>query len=70
MTDKALKKIGNNLRKARIARNLTQEDVAQKANITTNYYAMLERGQKNPSTTVITAIIKALGIDYSDILGK
>jgi transcriptional regulator with XRE-family HTH domain len=70
MTDKALKRIGNKLQSARKLKGLTQEDVADKVGITRSYYAQIERGERNPATTVITAIISAIGVDIIDILGK
>lgn len=38
------KTIGANLQKARKARRYTQEEVANKIGLSTNYYATLERG--------------------------
>ena len=68
MTDKVLKRIGSKLQAARKLKGLTQEQVADKAGITSNYYAQIERGERNPTTTVITTIISAIGVDISDIL--
>ena len=70
MTDRAVKRIGRKLRVERESRGYTQEYVAGKAGITRNYYALIERGLKNPSTTVFSDIIDALGIKSADILGK
>lgn len=70
MTDRTVKRIGRKLRAAREARGYTQELVAEKAGISRNYYALIERGIKNPTTTVFLDIIDALGINSADILGK
>jgi transcriptional regulator with XRE-family HTH domain len=70
MTDQVLKRLGIKLQSARRLKGLTQEEVAKKSGITRNYYALIERGLKNPTTTVITAIIEAIGVDLRDILGK
>jgi transcriptional regulator with XRE-family HTH domain len=69
MTDKALKRIGEKLQAARKLKGLTQEQVADKVGLSRTYYAQIERGERNPSTTVITAIISAIGVDITDILG-
>lgn len=47
-------KIGDSLRKIRLSQgdNLTQEDVAEGAGISTRYYTYLELGQKMPSFEV------------------
>ena len=43
---------------ARIERNLTQEEVAQKAGISRSAYTNIERGVKNPSFDVAVRIKK------------
>ncbi len=60
--------IGRKLREARENKSLLQEDVAKAAAISSSYYARIERGEENPSTTVIENICKALNIKSSDIL--
>jgi len=39
---------------------LTQAEVAKKADMTVNYYAMIERGEVNPSFEKIKSIAKVL----------
>lgn len=58
------------LRKARLAKKLTQAEVAKKAGISENHYAQIERAEKNPSTSTFTSIIDALGVPSTEILGK
>lgn len=58
------------LRKARLAKGLTQADVAKKAGISENHYAQIERGEKNPSITTFENIIDAIGVSSKEILGK
>ena len=52
---------------ARIERNLTQEEVAQKAGISRSAYTNIERGVKNPSFDVAVRIKKAVGFQNDDI---
>lgn len=52
---------------ARIERNLTQEEVAQKAGISRSAYTNIERGVKNPSFDVAVRIKKAVGGQNDDI---
>ena len=48
-------------KQAREKLNLTQAEVAEKAaNVTVNYYAMIERGEVNPSFEKIKRIAKVL----------
>lgn len=53
-------KIGNKLRKARLKLGLTQSEVARGADMTVNYYAMIERGEVNPSLEKIESLTKVL----------
>lgn len=68
MGEKTRKDIGKKLRTAREKLQLTQAEVADKAGISVTYYAMLERGEKNPTINVIEDIAKALKIKASDLL--
>lgn len=60
--------LGKNLKKARIKSGLTQDELAKKAEINTNYYARLERGEVNPSLEILENIAKVLKIKSSEIL--
>ncbi len=61
-------KFGKNLREARKKANLTQKEVADRADVHVNYYARIERGEENPSYEALEKIIKALGIRSSKVL--
>lgn len=56
------KDIGEKLRKARKRKGLRQEDVAKKAEINSNYYARVERGEGNPSAETIQKLFEVLEI--------
>ena len=62
------KTIGANLQKARKARRYTQEEVAKKVDVSTNYYATLERGEATASIETYYSIFAVLGVKASDIL--
>lgn len=47
---------------------MLQEDVAQASDISVTYYAGIERGEENPTITVVENICKALKIKSSQIL--
>lgn len=66
--DKTQKEIGEKLKEAREKKGLTQAEVATEARININYYAMIERGEVNPSLEKIRRIIKVLKVKSSDIL--
>jgi len=67
MRNKEAVKIGKELRKARESSGLTQAEVAEKSGITTNYYAMVERGEKNITYGKMQRILKVLNIKSLDI---
>lgn len=68
MSSKSIARIGKNLREARETKRLTQADVAQKAGISTNYYARIERGEVAISVEVLEQLTKALGVKSASIL--
>jgi transcriptional regulator with XRE-family HTH domain len=61
------KKFGDKLKKAREKEKLTQEELARKAGMSSNYFAKIERGEVNTTFDKIYKIIKALKIEASDI---
>ncbi len=48
------------VREARRKMNLTQVEVAEKAGMTVNYFAMIERGEMNPSYEKLKSIARVL----------
>lgn len=48
---------------ARLAKGMSQSQLAQGAGTTQSYIARIERGQADPSTEMVTRIAGALGID-------
>lgn len=63
-----IKAIAKNLRRVRLSKHLLQTDVAEKAGITSNHYARIERGEAVPSILTMAALIKSLKVRSSDIL--
>lgn len=60
--------IGKRIREARNKRKLTQEQLAEKADITIVYLSEIERGVKLPSLTVFVAIAEALRVSTDSLL--
>ena len=60
--------IGKNIRKFREAKKLRQEDLAEKAELTTNYIGMIERGEKIPALDTFIKILNALGVSADMVL--
>jgi transcriptional regulator with XRE-family HTH domain len=61
------KQFGERVRQLRLARNLSQEELAFKAGVHRTYLGSIERGERNPSLKNIAAIAKALDITLSEL---
>lgn len=61
-------KIGKKLKEARTKLGLTQSDVAEKAGISANYYARIERDKENPTVETLKGTLKVLKIKSSKVL--
>ena len=61
MRDPISHKLGGSLRKARIKKGLTMEELAEKTGLSTNYIGSVERGEKSPTVKILVRIAKALG---------
>ncbi len=64
--------LSNNIKKYRLRRKLTQEQLAEKAKCSTSYIKQIEskRNFKNVSFITITNISNALGINISELFKK
>lgn len=62
------RKIGQNLRKIRERKNVTQEQLALDAGLNRAYIGYIERGERNPSTETLVKIAKALKVSPKDLL--
>lgn len=62
-----LLKFGNNLRKLRTERGLSQAELAYRGSFDRNYIGMVERGERNPSLKSLYGIAKALDISLHEL---
>ena len=58
---RALRRLGETVRKFREERGLSQEAVAFEAGIHVNHLSSIERGAANPSFLVLLALTRVLG---------
>ena len=56
-----------NLRRLRVARGRSQEDLALDAEVDRSYMSRLERGVVNPTVGVLEQIVSALGAPISEL---
>jgi transcriptional regulator with XRE-family HTH domain len=62
--------LGKELRKARLAAGLTQEELASKARLSREYVNYLERDKKSPTLRIFVRLCKAMKASASTILAK
>ncbi|RAI14077.1 MAG: XRE family transcriptional regulator [Candidatus Melainabacteria bacterium] len=63
-----LRNIGNNIRVARKAKNLSQEELAFKINSARNFIGCIERGEKAPTVYVLYKIAAVLNVPIDNLL--
>ena len=69
MADRALKTtLGAQLRAIRLARGLTQEQLAEKLDVTPRYLAGIERGERNLTLDSVDVLAQQLGVVPSLVL--
>ena len=62
--------LGHELRRARLAAKLTQEELAFRAGLDRTYISHLEHDKKSPTLNVLFRICDAMGISASRIVGR
>lgn len=62
------KTLGNNIRQIRKKLDLSQEQLAEKADLHRTYIGAIERGERNVSLDNIMAVSRALGVSASELL--
>ena len=63
-----LDSIGMHIREIRLQRKLTQEQLAEKVEISPNYLGAIERGEKVPALETLLSILNALNAPSNIIL--
>lgn len=57
--------LAKKIKETREKLKLTQEEVAKKAGMKANYYAVIERGEVDPGAEKLIKIFESLGIELS-----
>lgn len=66
----AKKLVGWNVRRLRVAKEMTIEDLADRARASSWYVSHLERGRINPTLDMLEQIAKPLGVKLVDLLAE
>lgn len=67
--DSTLKKFGDNVRARREAQDLSQEQLAERADLDRTYISGVERGVRNLSLISVVRIAKALKTSAAELCG-
>jgi transcriptional regulator with XRE-family HTH domain len=63
-------RVGLNVQNLRRDRQLSQEELAARANVNQSYLSDIERGIRNPSILVLHRIAQALSADIEDLVKR
>ena len=62
--------LGSTLRELRTSRSMSQQALAERAGVSRNFVAQIERGESVPSVTILSRLAQALGTTVGEILGE
>lgn len=66
-TDKALAAFGRNVAKFRSARGLSQDKLAEGADLDRTYVSGIERGVRNPGIKVVIKLARVLNVSLDEL---
>ena len=62
------KKLGENVRRIRLTKDMTQGDLCRKLEVDRAYISNIESGKKNPTLSTIERIAKALNVSIEELI--
>jgi len=63
-------KLGQNLKKIRKRKGMSQGDISRKLNMDRGYISSVENGKKNPTLTTLEKIARALDVTVDSLLNE
>ena len=67
---KSIKNIGNNIQLARLKKGLTQEELSERCNVSSQYISAIESGRTSGSLSLIIEICNILDISPNYVFGN
>ena len=67
-SDEDLMALGREIRRHRKAKKLSQEQLAERADLHRNYIGCLERGERNPGAKTLFQLARALGVSLAELV--
>lgn len=62
------KKLGENLKKIRTKKNITQTELAKTLGVDKSFVSNIENGKTNPTLSTITNLAQALNVSANELL--
>lgn len=62
------KKLGQNIKKIRLRRKMSQGDICRKLNMDRSYMSAIENGKKNITISQLERLAQALGVSVDKLL--
>lgn len=66
MTEEA-KKLGGNLKRIRVKKNITQIEIAKTLGVDRSFVSNIENGKNNPTLATIAKLAQALGVPVDEL---
>ncbi len=66
--NEASKQLGQNLKRIRTKKGISQGDIARDLDVSRGYISTIENGKTNPTLSTIAKIAKALGVTNDELL--
>lgn len=61
-------KLGNNLKRIRTAKNISQGDIARELGVSRSFISNIENGKTNPTLATIAKLAKAVGVPTDQLI--
>lgn len=68
VVNRPAKRLGENIRRIRLAKEMTQGDLCRKLEVDRAYMSNIESGKKNPTLSTIERIAKALNVSIGELV--
>jgi transcriptional regulator with XRE-family HTH domain len=62
------KLVGRNVKRIRLVKGLTQEQLAEKSGFSQQYISGLEKGQRNPTIISLYELARSLGVSHIELV--
>ena len=62
------KKLGQNIKRIRLRRKMSQGDICRKLNMDRSYMSAIESGKKNVTLGILEKLANALGVSADELL--